>query len=263
MQLEMTEGEGVDCGDQIALIIENGDNRFDENRFKYISSMYERGMKQRSPVSSILMSKVQTLLVSYQSELSLAEENSMALARRIKMSFPESSNEVDLLGDNYNVKALIKIEERLIRASGVGVLGTLTNILLQEGEFVDSQSNPSFLELLQSQENEVVKEFSGNETCTRPKKRELKSTRIFRESQEKLNSEKLVRQAIKEGPVNPGPINPHMLAIRSLSTMQSLSPKYLKRFLSYIDTVFWLEQASEDLKPKTESKRTLTDKSKS
>jgi hypothetical protein len=34
-----------------------------------------------------------------------------------------------------------------------------------------------------------------------------------------------------------------MLAIRSLSTMQDISPAYLNRFISYVDTLFWLEQA--------------------
>ena len=254
----MTDVSDIDCGDQIALILERGDNRFDETRFRYITSMYDRAVKQRSSVSLALMSKVHQLITSYQSDLSLSDESTVALSRRIKMSFPESSSEVDRVERYCNARALIKLEERLTRASEGGVLSALTNLLLQESESDDSQGISSFLELLQSQENEVVKTFSDNETCTRSKKIELKSTRLFRESQEKLNSEKLIRQAIKDGPDNPGPINPHMLAIRSLSTMQSLSPQYLKRFLSYIDTVFWLEQAGEELKPKTTNKRVIS-----
>jgi len=254
----MTDVSDIDCGDQIALILERGDNRFDETRFRYISSMYDRAVKQRRSVSQALMSKVDQLLTSYQSDVSLSDESTVALSRRIKMSFPGSSSEVDRVERYCNARALIKLEERLTRASEGGVLSALTNLLLQESESDDSQGISSFLELLQSQENEVVKTFSDNETCTRSKKIELKSTRLFRESQEKLNSEKLIRQAIKDGPDNPGPINPHMLAIRSLSTMQSLSPQYLKRFLSYIDTVFWLEQAGEELKPKTTNKRVIS-----
>jgi len=253
----MTEINDVDCSMQIALMLERGDNRFDEIRFRYISSMYQRAEKHRNSVSLILKLKVQKLIASYQADLLLAGEASMVLARRIKMSFPDSNDLVDELSEANDVKALIKLEERLMRDSGGGVLATLTNLLLQDGEFDDSQGIPSFIDLLQIQENEVVKISSGNETYASAKKRELKSTRLFRESQEKLNSEKLVRQAIKEGPDNPGPINPHMLAIRSLSTMQSLSPQYLKRFLSYIDTLFWLEQANEQLKPKATNKRAI------
>jgi len=251
----VTDIKRDDCGDQIALMLERGDNRFDETRFRYISSVYDRAVKQRNSVAINLMSKVEKLLASYQSDLLLANDSATTLSNRIKMSFPESSNEVDLLDLDCNVKALIKLEERLTRASGIGVLSALTNLLLQESQSDDNHSIPSFIELLKSQENEIIKAFSDNESITHSEKRELKTVRLFRESQEKLSSEKLIRKAIKEGPDNPGPINPHMLAIRSLSTMQSLSPQYLKRFLSYIDTVFWLEQASEGQKPNTTNKR--------
>jgi hypothetical protein len=250
----MTNRSHVDCSAQIALILAQGGNRFDEIRFQYLSSIYERAEKQRHSVALILISKVQRLLASYQSDLVSAEEKSKVLSNRIKMSFPESSNEVDQLERYYNVSALTKLENRLMRTNGGGVLKTLTNLLLQGGESDDNQDAPSFVELLQSQENEAIKIFTDNEACIASNKSELKSVRLFRESQEKLNSEKLVRLAIKEGPDNPGPINPHMLAIRSLSTMQSLSPQYLKRFISYIDTVFWLEQAGDELKPKSKPK---------
>ena len=44
-------------------------------------------------------------------------------------------------------------------------------------------------------------------------------------------------------PQNPGPLNPQMLAIKSLSTMRELSPDYLNRFVSYVDTLLWLERS--------------------
>jgi hypothetical protein len=34
-----------------------------------------------------------------------------------------------------------------------------------------------------------------------------------------------------------------MLATRSLSAMRRLSPEYLSRFVSYIDTLLWLQCA--------------------
>jgi len=33
--------------------------------------------------------------------------------------------------------------------------------------------------------------------------------------------------------------------LRSLSLMQEVSPDYLRRFLSHVDTLLWLEQATE------------------
>ena len=63
-----------------------------------------------------------------------------------------------------------------------------------------------------------------------------------------LNADKVVNQALAEVPESAGPLNPQRLATRSLETMRDLSPHYLSRFVSYIDTLFWLEQAERNLK---------------
>jgi hypothetical protein len=88
---------------------------------------------------------------------------------------------------------------------------------------------------------------------------ELTSVRLFRESLVKLSSDKLVSRIIKEAPENPGPLNPQMLVIRSLSTMRDLSPDYLNRFVAYVDTLQWLEQAT--LVKKSNSSRSASSKS--
>ena len=61
----------------------------------------------------------------------------------------------------------------------------------------------------------------------------------------KLNADKVVTQALEEVPAEAGPLNPQRLATRSLATMRDLSPHYLSRFVSYVDTLFWLEQAQK------------------
>ena len=90
---------------------------------------------------------------------------------------------------------------------------------------------------------------------------ELKSSRLFRQAQLQKFADDLVEQAIADAPQDPGPLNPQMLAIRALSFMRDLSPHYLNRFVSYIDSLFWLEQAEQNLgsdktdKAKTKGKR--------
>lgn len=76
---------------------------------------------------------------------------------------------------------------------------------------------------------------------------ELRSIKHFRESWVKLNSEKLLAQAIAEMPKDAGPLNSHRLAIKSLTAMRDLSPEYLNRFLSYLETLLWLEKAGESI----------------
>ncbi|MBI2276667.1 MAG: DUF2894 domain-containing protein [Dechloromonas sp.] len=43
-------------------------------------------------------------------------------------------------------------------------------------------------------------------------------------------------------PDNASPLNFHRLALQSLKLMRDVAPDYLKRFTSYVDALFWLDQ---------------------
>lgn len=73
---------------------------------------------------------------------------------------------------------------------------------------------------------------------------ELKSAYRFREAWSRMCAEDQVDLAVGRGPENAGPLNSHMLVLRSLALMRSLSPDYLRRFLSQVDALLWLEQAN-------------------
>jgi Protein of unknown function (DUF2894) len=70
---------------------------------------------------------------------------------------------------------------------------------------------------------------------------ELKSVRHFRNTWSKLSVDRQVAEALKQAPKNAGPINSHMLVLRSLALMRDISPDYLNRFMSYVDTLLSLE----------------------
>ena len=74
---------------------------------------------------------------------------------------------------------------------------------------------------------------------------ELNSIHYFRESLVRRNADKLVTQAIREIPEGAGPLNSQKLIVQSLASMRDLSPHYLNRFVAYIDTLLWLEQAGK------------------
>jgi len=77
-------------------------------------------------------------------------------------------------------------------------------------------------------------------------RRELKTTRYFRNTWSKLSVDKQVTQAIKQAPKNAGPINSHMLVLRSLALMREISPDYLNRFTSYVDALLCLDQCNKE-----------------
>jgi hypothetical protein len=78
---------------------------------------------------------------------------------------------------------------------------------------------------------------------------EMASVRRFRQTWSRMAAKDQVDQAVGRGPVNAGPLNSHMLVLRSLALMRKLSPDYLQRFLSHVDTLLWLDQANQKSTP--------------
>lgn len=69
--------------------------------------------------------------------------------------------------------------------------------------------------------------------------------RQFRRQLRKIGVQKQVRQAIAQAPRNAGPINSHMLVLRALGLMRDISPDYLDRFMTHLDTLLCLEDAEK------------------
>ncbi|WP_233805025.1 DUF2894 domain-containing protein [Paraburkholderia sp. HP33-1] len=87
---------------------------------------------------------------------------------------------------------------------------------------------------------------------------ELRAVDYFREVWSKVRTEKQLRQSLAQVPGNAGPLNSSTLVHRALSLMRELSPGYLKQFLSYVDTLSWLEQMNGGAPPEKEAPRAAT-----
>ena len=74
---------------------------------------------------------------------------------------------------------------------------------------------------------------------------EMKSLRRFKESWARIAAEDQLDEAVRRGPQNAGPLNAHLLVLRSLALMRDLSPDYLRRYLSHMDALLWLDQARQ------------------
>lgn len=119
---------------------------------------------------------------------------------------------------------------------------------LDEHRAVDDDPDLAPLEqTLRQQELDLVEALDGRDQDSlgrlQPSQEELRSARRFHSAMVRQNADRVVNQALAEIPDDCGPLNPQRLATRSLATMRDLSPHYLSRFVSYIDTLFWLENA--------------------
>lgn len=79
---------------------------------------------------------------------------------------------------------------------------------------------------------------------------ELKTVRESRATWARMSVDKQLSLAMKQAPKNAGPINSHMLVLRSLAMMQAISPDYLSRVVSYVDTLLLLEPDEKEVPAK-------------
>lgn len=73
---------------------------------------------------------------------------------------------------------------------------------------------------------------------------ELRSIACFHETWSRLSTEQQLAETLACAPENAGPLNSQHLVLRSLQLMREIAPDYLQGFMSYIDTLVWLEQTS-------------------
>lgn len=74
----------------------------------------------------------------------------------------------------------------------------------------------------------------------------LRAARHAQAAQVRQNARRALLRAQAQIPPDAGPLNPQRLACQSLQTMHALSPRYLTRLVSYLDTLFWLEQVDRE-----------------
>jgi DUF2894 family protein len=84
---------------------------------------------------------------------------------------------------------------------------------------------------------------------------EMGSVIRFRRSWANGRAQERVAAATARKPRNAGPLNSHMLVLQSLDMMQALPGDYLRRFLTHIETLQWLETAQAQGTPAVKPKR--------
>lgn len=263
-----------------------GAQRFDPVRFQFIESMARRSVELRAPVSTIVEQKTLKAVAEFQADFSQEQEKSAVLMASIADQFPDCVEQGQRLfetGDFTSLKQLLvslqKENQSLEGGQAMTALAALATQINQSGFAANNKFRESnFSELLRQQENDTLRSsYATNKPASSRGEEtkqvdlfnndlvgdyvaELDSVRLFRESLVKLNSDQLVTRVISEGPESPGPLNPQGLVIKSLATMRELSPDYLNRFVSYIDTLLWLEQAGA--KPKSAKRKKKSVKTK-
>lgn len=209
---------------QIASLRTAGADRFDAVRLHYLDALAHRAAAHRGSVKRLLDTNLADALATFTERFEQARRDCSESMARALLQYP---NAADLLQQLF-VAGDFKAVQRLI-----------VNLETRE-------QGPSLGALVRQLQHQSSDKSDAGPERSAGSPPELKTVRNFRNTWSKLSADKQVNQALKQGPMNAGPINSHMLVLRSLAAMRDISPDYLNRFMSYADTLLWLENTESE-----------------
>jgi hypothetical protein len=241
---------------RLALLTEQGADRFDPIRFSYIASLVRRSAGKHAPVRCRLEHKALHALDDYQVRFEKARQEAAQHVTRIGAEPPDAAERIRGRFDQCDFHGVRRLAGRIERGRGGSVLAMLRDQIAQAGRLVSENAAQFSLDaLLQRQEEDVFGSLgrspAGQGAPPTTPNAGLRAFQLFERTWANHYADKLVTHAINHVPENPGHLNTQMLATRCLSAMRKLSPAYLRRWVTYLETLFWLEGAGRDDKSRT------------
>jgi hypothetical protein len=211
--------------------------------------MASRSLKQGETVAALVAKKALAALREYQSELARQRSEAAVLAEQIASRDPDATELARALYEACDFGALRRLARRR-RPAATRALTALRQRLDEPENSIAERGSPGAIgATLLDREAEALQSMrsaaAGTDAPPAPMLRELKARSHFRDALQQQRADKLVTRLVTEAPADCGPLNPQSLAIRSLAAMRELSPAYLGRFVSCVDTLFWLEKTGE------------------
>ena len=236
---------------KIAALQACGAHQYDPVRFRYITSMDERLQGKPPAVAEAMGRKAMAAIDAYESDLEGARRKAEAAFNRICAADPDKEPRARRLFETYAFQSLHRLERHLNSQTRESELAALTRQIGRHDSVQEDEASgrPRPDDLLHRQQQAAVAAADGSAGAGGPLETaagtEMRSAGRFRDAMTAMHAERLVNRVAENRPENPGPLNAQMLASRSLPVLQQLSSAYLARFVSYIETLIWLEQAGE------------------
>ncbi|WP_413924366.1 DUF2894 domain-containing protein [Candidatus Accumulibacter phosphatis] len=218
----------IDPAMEIAALRMTGADRLDPVRFHFIEAMATRSRGQRVEVKRILDGKLREALAAYRRRFERTQDDARETIARIREHDRDAADDL----------------QRLL------VAGDFSGVSQYSARLAKSDPQVSLADLARHLAQDSPEDLDGGPAGNVGSRAELKAMRYFRNTWSRLSVDRQVTQAIEQGPENAGPLNSHRLVLRSLALMRNISPDYLNRFVSYLDTLLWLDQADRRHRPR-------------
>ena len=222
---DLVVGQCVDFSLVIASLRQAGADQFDPLQFHYIEALARRMNAQDGRVGHILNDKLAQALEAFNERFDRAQRDAKNAIAQTAQSHPQASVDLRrlfLAGDFRGVGLFIATQKERDKCESLG-------------------------DLARHVEKRASKCLEARVEVPAGGRSEQKSVQYFRDTWSKLSAAKQVAQALDLAPKNAGPINSHRVVLRSLELMRDISPDYLNRFMSHVNTLLCLDQCDREL----------------
>lgn len=232
---------------QLQHLRQAGAEGFDVFSVRVIAALLARADTAPPSLQQDMRQRIHQRLQALQQDFTQARDHARQQARALREQHPERNEALVRLFRAGEFRAIAR--QAAATPAPASPLAELLQRLVSHDPALSASADPqTFDEVLRKQELEA-QQGNGLSSLhshlnTRLDSEELRSARLFREHWAQRVIERAIARALDEAPENAGPLNAHQLVIRAVTTMQTLAPAYLNRFVSYVDTLVWLEQAA-------------------
>lgn len=212
---------------------DQGCERFDAAGWHYLETLARRAAAHEGSVGRMLGAKLEQALAAFAGRFAQARSAAAELLAATGKKHPQAAAELQRLFAGGDFQGLRHLQATLEAREQCARLTALVSQL--EPALADAPGHPQ------------AHHATSRATATSSAALELKTVRESRATWARMSVDKQLALAMKQAPINAGPINSHMLVLRSLAMMQELSPDYLSRMVSYVDTLLFLHPGEKDV----------------
>ena len=244
---DLPGAEGINPGLVIAALRERGAHRFDPVRFCFIEALGRRSVAQPGGVRQVLDGKLSRALAAYHTQYEQAQTQAGITLKHLVGRFPDAADAAHRLVVSGDFRGLHRLAAQLEGPGGQGSPASLAGLVHQLDRLELAAGEGGSAESGAAMVGGVVGGGVVGGGIGAPA--ELKALRYFRGTWSQLSVDRQMAQSWARVPENAGPLNSQLLVLRSLKLMRDVSPAYLKRFMSYVDALLWLDQAGGGAPP--------------
>jgi len=217
----------------LASVRDQGGERFDAAGWHYLETLARRAAAHEGSVQHMLEAKLAQALTVFAERFEQARTDAAKLLATACEKHTHATTELQRLFAGSDFRGLRRFVATLEAREQCATLTELVSQL--EPALAGPPGHPP------------VQHATSHATASVSPALELKTVRESRATWARLSVDKQLALAMKQAPQNAGPINSHMLVLRSLAMMQEISPDYLSRMVSYVDTLLLLDPGEMEL----------------